>query len=144
MRFNNYWLLNIIIIYLIFFGKAKMTFISFSRMHDFLKHLVENISFWLFFLISFELLFHFNKMNWEIIFVAKYFWNGWNSSSHHTNFFKGLENTLQSLNLANNDLRNVPVGPLRTLRLISQLDLSSNQVSNLWPSGPHVVRHPWS
>lgn len=44
------------------------------------------------------------------------------------NAFRGLENTLQSLDLASNGLRSVPVGPLRPLRLLSQLDLSSNQI----------------
>lgn len=47
------------------------------------------------------------------------------------NIHLGLENTLQSLNLANNELRTVPVAPLRTLRLISQLDLSNNQIKFL-------------
>ena len=42
-----------------------------------------------------------------------------------------LENTLQSLNLANNELRSIPVAPLRQLRLISQLDLSNNQIKFL-------------
>jgi Leucine-rich repeat (LRR) protein len=44
------------------------------------------------------------------------------------NAFRGLENTLQNLNLASNDLRSIPVLPLRTLRLLSQLDLSTNQI----------------
>ncbi len=44
------------------------------------------------------------------------------------NAFRGLENTLQSLNLASNSLRSVPVLPLRSLRLLSQLDLSSNLI----------------
>ena len=38
---------------------------------------------------------------------------------------------MQSLNLANNELRSLPVAPLRTLRLISQLDLSNNQIKFL-------------
>lgn len=42
--------------------------------------------------------------------------------------FRGLENTLQSLSLASNGLRSVPVGALRPLRLLSQLDLSSNYI----------------
>ena len=45
------------------------------------------------------------------------------------NAFRGLENTLQSLNLATNSLRSVPVVPLRTLRLLSQLDLSDNKIT---------------
>jgi len=44
------------------------------------------------------------------------------------NAFRGLENTLQSLNLASNSLRSVPVSPLRPLRLLSQLDLTDNQI----------------
>jgi len=48
-----------------------------------------------------------------------------------TILFPGLENTLQSLNLANNELRSIPVAPLRQLRLISQLDLSNNQIKFL-------------
>ena len=44
------------------------------------------------------------------------------------NAFRGLENTLQSLSLASNGLRSVPVVALRQLRLLSQLDLSSNYI----------------
>ena len=44
------------------------------------------------------------------------------------NAFRGLENTLQTLNLAGNSLRSVPVQALRQLRLLKQLDLSSNQI----------------
>eukprot|EP00096_Caligus_rogercresseyi_P014447 TRINITY_DN6966_c0_g1_i1.p1 TRINITY_DN6966_c0_g1~~TRINITY_DN6966_c0_g1_i1.p1 ORF type:complete len:900 (+),score=135.57 TRINITY_DN6966_c0_g1_i1:204-2903(+) len=42
--------------------------------------------------------------------------------------FRGLENTLQSLSLFNNELRSVPVGALRHLRLVSALDLSRNLI----------------
>ncbi|XP_059088555.1 uncharacterized protein LOC131884712 [Tigriopus californicus] len=44
------------------------------------------------------------------------------------NAFRGLENTLQNLNLANNQLRTIPVQPLRQLRLVSLLDLSQNRI----------------
>ena len=44
------------------------------------------------------------------------------------NAFRGLENTLQNLNLAQNQLRTVPVEPLRQLRLVSLLDLSQNNI----------------
>lgn len=44
------------------------------------------------------------------------------------NSFRGLENTLQNLNLANNALRSIPVQGLRQLRLLRQLDLSSNVI----------------
>jgi len=44
------------------------------------------------------------------------------------NAFRGLENTLQSLSLASNGLRSIPVVALRQLRLLSQLDLSSNYI----------------
>ena len=44
------------------------------------------------------------------------------------NAFRGLENTLQNLNLAENELRFVPVDPLRQLRLVSLLDLSRNRI----------------
>jgi Leucine-rich repeat (LRR) protein len=45
-----------------------------------------------------------------------------------SNAFRGLENTLQNLNLASNELRSVPVQPLRQLRLVSLLDLSQNKI----------------
>ena len=45
------------------------------------------------------------------------------------NAFRGLENTMQTLNLANNNLRTVPVEALRQLRLLRQLDLSANQIT---------------
>lgn len=54
--------------------------------------------------------------------------NNCNIISVSDDAFRGLENTLQSLNLASNGLRSVPVGPLRPLRLLSQLDLSSNYI----------------
>ena len=44
------------------------------------------------------------------------------------NAFRGLENTLQTLNLAGNSLRSVPVEALRQLRLLRQLDLTGNQI----------------
>ena len=42
--------------------------------------------------------------------------------------FRGLEDTLQGLNLANNELDEVPVDTLRTLRLLGSLDLTSNKI----------------
>lgn len=45
-----------------------------------------------------------------------------------SNAFRGLENTLQNLDLASNALSHIPVLPLRQLRLLSQLDLSGNGV----------------
>ena len=42
--------------------------------------------------------------------------------------FRGMEDTLQNLNLAGNSLRSIPVNPLRTLRLVSLLDLSFNTI----------------
>lgn len=45
-----------------------------------------------------------------------------------SNAFRGLEDTLQNLNLAGNQLRYVPVEPLRQLRLVSLLDLSRNKI----------------
>ncbi len=47
------------------------------------------------------------------------------------NAFRGLENTLQSLDLSSNRLRHVPVMPLRQLRLVSALDLSGNSISHV-------------
>ena len=44
------------------------------------------------------------------------------------NAFRGLEDTLQGLNLADNELTEVPVETLRTLRLLSSLDLTNNQI----------------
>lgn len=44
------------------------------------------------------------------------------------NAFRGLEDTLQVLNLANNDLFTVPVETLRTLRILNSLDLSNNRI----------------
>lgn len=44
------------------------------------------------------------------------------------NAFRGLEDTLQGLNLADNDLTEVPVETLRTLRLLSSLDLTNNKI----------------
>jgi Leucine-rich repeat (LRR) protein len=44
------------------------------------------------------------------------------------NAFRGLENTLQNVNLAGNELRSVPVQPLRQLRMVSLLDLSRNKI----------------
>ena len=49
-------------------------------------------------------------------------------TSISSNAFRGLENTLQSLNLGGNSLRSVPVEALRQLRLLRQLDLSANEV----------------
>ena len=54
--------------------------------------------------------------------------NNCNVISVSDNAFRGLENTLQSLSLASNGLRSVPVVALRQLRLLSQLDLSSNYI----------------
>ncbi len=54
------------------------------------------------------------------------------------NAFRGLENTLQNLNLAGNVLRNVPVEPLRQLRLVSLLDLSANNIKFI-PSNAFVT-----
>jgi len=42
--------------------------------------------------------------------------------------FRGLEDTLQGLNLADNALTEVPVETLRTLRILSSLDLTNNRV----------------
>ena len=42
--------------------------------------------------------------------------------------FRGLEDTLQGLNLADNELSEVPVETLRTLRLLSSLDLTNNRI----------------
>jgi Leucine-rich repeat (LRR) protein len=42
--------------------------------------------------------------------------------------FRGLEDTLQGLNLADNQLAEVPVETLRTLRLLGSLDLSNNRI----------------
>ena len=44
------------------------------------------------------------------------------------NAFRGLEDTLQGLNLADNDLSEVPVETLRTLRLLNSLDLTNNKI----------------
>ena len=44
------------------------------------------------------------------------------------NAFRGLEDTLQGLNLADNDLTEVPVETLRTLRLLNSLDLTNNKI----------------
>ena len=44
------------------------------------------------------------------------------------NAFRGLEDTLQGLNLANNALTELPVETLRTLRILSNLDLSNNNI----------------
>ena len=54
--------------------------------------------------------------------------NNCNIISVSENAFRGLENTLQSLSLASNGLRSVPVVALRQLRLLSQLDLSTNNI----------------
>ncbi len=45
--------------------------------------------------------------------------------------FRGLENTLQSLDLSRNALRHVPVAPLRQFRLVGALDLSDNRISHV-------------
>ncbi len=45
------------------------------------------------------------------------------------NAFRGLENTLQTLDLSGNSLPQVPVSALRQLRLVSALDLSANALS---------------
>ena len=42
--------------------------------------------------------------------------------------FRGLEDTLQGLNLAENELTEVPVETLRTLRLLTNLDLTDNLI----------------
>jgi len=42
--------------------------------------------------------------------------------------FRGLEDTLQGVNLADNDLSEVPVETLRTLRLLNSLDLTNNKI----------------
>ena len=42
--------------------------------------------------------------------------------------FRGLEDTLQGVNLADNDLTEVPVETLRTLRLLNSLDLTNNKI----------------
>ena len=47
------------------------------------------------------------------------------------NAFRGLENTLQSLEVSGNALRHVPVAPLRKLRLMGVLDLSANRISHV-------------
>ena len=44
------------------------------------------------------------------------------------NAFRGLEDTLQGVNLADNELAEVPVETLRTLRLLSSLDLTNNRI----------------
>ena len=44
------------------------------------------------------------------------------------NAFRGLEDTLQGLNLGDNELTEVPVETLRTLRLLSSLDLTGNRI----------------
>ena len=44
------------------------------------------------------------------------------------NAFRGLEDTLQGLNLAENELTEVPVETLRTLRLLNNLDLTNNRI----------------
>ena len=44
------------------------------------------------------------------------------------NAFRGLEDTLQGLNLADNDLSEIPVETLRTLRLLTSLDLTNNRI----------------
>jgi len=44
------------------------------------------------------------------------------------NAFRGLEDTLQGLNLADNELTEVPVETLRTLRLLSSLDVTNNNI----------------
>ena len=44
------------------------------------------------------------------------------------NAFRGLEDTLQGLNLADNELTEVPVETLRTLRLLSSLDVTNNKI----------------
>ena len=44
------------------------------------------------------------------------------------NAFRGLENTLQNLNLEGNELRHIPVDSLRLLRLVSLLDLTENRI----------------
>ncbi len=54
------------------------------------------------------------------------------------NAFRGLEDTLQNLNLAGNALRFVPVEPLRQLRLVSLLDLSANRIKFV-PSNAFVT-----
>lgn len=45
------------------------------------------------------------------------------------NAFRGLENTLRSLDLGANELRHAPVMPLRQLRMLSTLDLGGNRIS---------------
>ena len=54
------------------------------------------------------------------------------------NAFRGLEDTLQGLNLADNELDSVPVETLRTLRILSSLDLSNNNIRFL-PSNAFVT-----
>ena len=49
-------------------------------------------------------------------------------SSVSPNAFRGLEDTLQGLNLADNELAEVPVETFRTLRILSSLDLSNNNI----------------
>lgn len=44
------------------------------------------------------------------------------------NAFRGLEDTLQGLNLGDNELTEIPVETLRTLRLLSSLDLTGNRI----------------
>ena len=44
------------------------------------------------------------------------------------NAFRGLEDTLQGLNMADNELTEIPVETLRTLRLLSSLDVTNNRI----------------
>ena len=55
-----------------------------------------------------------------------------------SNAFRGLENTLQNLDLSKNRLRTVPVDALRQLRLVSTLDLSANRI-NFVPGNAFVT-----
>ena len=49
-------------------------------------------------------------------------------SSISPSAFRGLEDTLQGLNLAHNQLAEVPVDTLRTLRMLASIDLTDNRI----------------